>query len=94
LNIGNDCEVPVLEIADFVCSLVAGTRVEHYPPAPQDPTNRCPDLTLARRVLPGWEARTGYREGIEATLEWFRKQIGGRPHTVDMGSSAPSMARL
>ncbi|RUU75087.1 NAD-dependent epimerase/dehydratase family protein, partial [Mesorhizobium sp. M7A.T.Ca.TU.009.01.3.1] len=55
LNIGNDHEVSVLRIAEFVRSLVPGSRIEHHPPAPQDPTNRCPDLTLARHVLPGWE---------------------------------------
>ena len=75
LNIGNDHEVSVLQIAKFVCSLVPGSRIEHHPPAPQDPTNRCPDLTLARRVLPGWEAKTSYQDGIERTFEWFRQQI-------------------
>jgi nucleoside-diphosphate-sugar epimerase len=75
LNIGNNCEISVLEIAEFVCSLVPGSRIEHHPPLPQDPTNRCPDLTLATRVLPGWEAKTGYRDGIGLTLEWFREQI-------------------
>lgn len=86
LNIGNDCEVSVLEIAKFVCSLVPGGSIEHHPPAPQDPTNRCPDLTLARRILPGWEAKTGYQDGIERTLQWFRKQIAA----VDAGPVAPA----
>ncbi|TPM41767.1 NAD-dependent epimerase/dehydratase family protein [Mesorhizobium sp. B2-3-4] len=75
LNIGNNSEISVLDIARFVCSLVPGSRIEHHAPVPQDPTNRCPDLTLARRVLPGWEATTGYQEGIRRTLEWFRQQI-------------------
>ena len=75
LNIGNNQEVSVLRIAEFVSSLVPGSRIEHQPPVPQDPTNRCPDLTLARHVLPGWEAKTGYQEGIERTYEWFRQQI-------------------
>ncbi|RWQ14232.1 NAD-dependent epimerase/dehydratase family protein [Mesorhizobium sp.] len=75
LNIGNDHEVSVLRIAEFVRSLVPGSRIEHHPPAPQDPTNRCPDLTLARHVLPGWEARTSYQEGIGRTFDWFRQRI-------------------
>ncbi|WP_421913230.1 NAD-dependent epimerase/dehydratase family protein [Mesorhizobium sp.] len=75
LNIGNNCEISVLEIAEFVCSLVPGSRIEHHAPVPQDPTNRCPDLTLARQVLPGWEARTAYQEGVRMTLEWFREQM-------------------
>ena len=75
LNIGNNCEVPVLQIAKFVCSLVPGSFISHQEPSPQDPTNRCPDLTLARRILPGWEAKTGYQDGIRRTLEWFREQV-------------------
>jgi UDP-glucose 4-epimerase/UDP-glucuronate decarboxylase len=75
LNIGNNRELSVLEIAKFVCSLVPGSSIVHREPVPQDPTNRCPDLTLAKRILPGWEAATGYQEGIRRTLEWFRSQI-------------------
>ena len=75
LNIGNNCEVPVLQIAKFVCSLVPGSFISHQEPSPQDPTNRCPDLTLARRILPGWEAKTGYEDGIRRSLEWFREQV-------------------
>ncbi|RUU25684.1 MULTISPECIES: NAD-dependent epimerase/dehydratase family protein [unclassified Mesorhizobium] len=91
LNIGNDCEVSVLEIANFVCSLVPGSRVEHHPPAPQDPTNRCPDLTLARRVLPDWGAKVSYQEGVRLTLEWFREQVS-EWRSANMESSAvPAM---
>ncbi|PBB68217.1 UDP-glucose 4-epimerase [Mesorhizobium sp. WSM4312] len=75
LNIGNNREVSVLGIAKFVCSLVPGSRIEHHAPIPQDPTNRCPDLTLARQVLPGWEATTSYEEGIRRTFEWYRRRI-------------------
>jgi hypothetical protein len=75
LNIGNNHEVSVLQTAEFVSSLVPGSRIEHHPPFPQDPTNRCPDLTLARRVLPGWKANTSYQDGIQRTFEWFRQQI-------------------
>ncbi|PTE09141.1 NAD-dependent epimerase/dehydratase family protein [Mesorhizobium helmanticense] len=96
LNIGNDCEVPVLQIAKFICSLVPGGSIEHRPPAPQDPTNRCPDLTLARRILPGWKAKTGYQDGIERTLHWFREQMAAidavpvAPAFRDTESSRPS----
>jgi UDP-glucuronate decarboxylase len=75
LNLGNNEEVSVLQIAEFVSSLVPGSRIEHHPPAPQDPSNRCPDLTLARQVLPGWHAGTSYQEGIRRTFDWFRRQI-------------------
>ena len=38
LNIGNDREVSVLEVARYVQSLFPGSRIEFLPPVPQDPT--------------------------------------------------------
>ena len=74
LNIGNNREVSVIDIARFISSLVPDSRIVFKPPVPQDPTNRCPDLTLCNRILPGWSADTSYEEGIRKTLEWFRER--------------------
>lgn len=76
LNIGNDREISVIDIAKFITELVPGTHIEYLPPVPQDPTNRCPDLTLARKVLPGWSADIPYETGVRKTFEWFRDIIG------------------
>ncbi|WP_082515595.1 NAD-dependent epimerase/dehydratase family protein [Sphingomonas sp. Leaf412] len=75
LNIGNDREVPVLDIARFIAGLVPGSTIRFMPPVPQDPTNRRPDLTLCNAVLPGWRADTPYEEGIRRTMDWFRGQL-------------------
>ena len=72
LNVGNDREISVLDVANFITQLVPGSRISYVPPVPQDPTNRCPDLSLLRRVLPGWRARVPYEEGVARTLDWFR----------------------
>jgi nucleoside-diphosphate-sugar epimerase len=77
VNIGNDREVPVLAIANYVAGLVAGTRLEFLPPLPHDPSNRCPDLTLARRLLPGWQCHVQFEEGVQRTLAWFSEQMAG-----------------
>ena len=89
LNVGNDREIPVLEVAQYVARLVPGTEIRFCPPIPQDPTNRRPDLTLCRKILPGWEAKVSYEEGVERTLNWFREQVqAGR------STNAPSPVRL
>ncbi|TPK63843.1 hypothetical protein FJ930_26035 [Mesorhizobium sp. B2-4-15] len=58
----------------------AGSRIEHHAAVPQDPTNRCPDLTLARRVFPGGRQRPVTRTDPARTFEWFQRRImaGGR----------------
>lgn len=76
VNIGNDREVSVLGIAEYVASLVPGAKIEFAPPVAQDPTSRRPDLTLARRLLPGWDCRISYEEGIGRTLDWFAQRYG------------------
>jgi nucleoside-diphosphate-sugar epimerase len=40
-----------------------------------DPTQRRPDITLARQVL-GWEPRVDLREGLTRTLAWMREGTG------------------
>ncbi|HEY0959865.1 MAG TPA: NAD-dependent epimerase/dehydratase family protein [Novosphingobium sp.] len=89
LNIGNDREIPVVDIARYITTLVPGTKLKFCPPIPQDPTNRRPDLTLCRKILPNWEAKVSYEEGIRQTLDWFRVQ-------VDLGqkTDAPTPVRL
>ena len=82
LNIGNDREISVLDVARYVTSLIPGTRITFAPPVPQDPTNRRPDLTLARRVLPGWDCAIPYEEGVCLTLDWFLSQLSNGERTM------------
>jgi UDP-glucose 4-epimerase/UDP-glucuronate decarboxylase len=75
LNVGNDREVPVIDVARFITTLVPGSSLDLCPPIPQDPTNRRPDLTLCRKILPGWEAGISYEVGVRRTFEWFRDTV-------------------
>jgi nucleoside-diphosphate-sugar epimerase len=46
-----------------------------FEPLPQDdPTRRCPDITLARTAL-GWQPSTGIGEGINRTIEYFARKV-------------------
>jgi nucleoside-diphosphate-sugar epimerase len=75
LNIGSDREIPVVNIARHIQKLVPGTTIKFMPPVRQDPTNRRPDLTVAKRVLPGWKAEILCEEGVRRTLKWFRTEL-------------------
>jgi len=75
LNIGNDREIPVIEVATYISRMFGGLPIRYLDPVPQDPTNRRPDLTVARRILPGWDCKVPYEEGVQLTVEWFRKQL-------------------
>ncbi|MBV8682292.1 MAG: NAD-dependent epimerase/dehydratase family protein [Caulobacteraceae bacterium] len=82
LNVGNNREVSVLDVATHITKLLPGTRIKFMPPVPQDPTNRRPDLTIMKRVLPGWTADVPYEEGVRRTLDWFRLQMAARESAI------------
>jgi nucleoside-diphosphate-sugar epimerase len=70
VNIGNDDERSVEEIARVLAS-VAGVafEVEYLPAREQDPQRRCPDLTVARGL--GWAPSTSLEDGLRETYRWF-----------------------
>ena len=77
VNIGSDEERSVLEVAQLVLE-VSGSRsgIVFRDRPVDDPSQRRPDLTLARRQL-HWEPTTGMAEGLARTIEWFRTRIPG-----------------
>jgi len=77
VNIGNDEEVTMLELAEL-CVELTGTEADiDFVARPQDdPQNRQPDLTLARSEL-AWEPRVTTRAGLERTIEWAEQAWRG-----------------
>jgi len=75
VNIGNPAEYTVLELADLVIEVTGSTSEIVFEPLPvDDPTQRQPDITLARTRL-GWEPEVDLREGLARTADWFRRVI-------------------
>jgi dTDP-glucose 4,6-dehydratase len=75
VNIGNPDEFTVRELANLVLEVTGSSSEIVYEPLPvDDPTQRQPDITLARTAL-GWEPRIALREGLERTATWFRKSL-------------------
>ncbi|MGB9005672.1 MAG: UDP-glucuronic acid decarboxylase family protein [Candidatus Aminicenantales bacterium] len=75
VNLGNPTEFTILELAELVLKLTKSRSPVIYRPLPQDdPTQRCPDISLARRTL-GWEPKVGLEEGLQQTIEYFRRQL-------------------
>jgi nucleoside-diphosphate-sugar epimerase len=75
INIGNPGEFTMLELADLVKEVTgSSSEIVHEPLPVDDPTQRRPDITLARTLL-GWEPRIDLREGLARTAEYFRSVI-------------------
>lgn len=81
VNLGNPDERTILDIAKKVLALFPGTRshIAFRPLPVDDPKQRCPDISRARRVLQ-WEPCVSLDEGLTKTIAWFHQQqeAGGR----------------
>lgn len=74
INIGNPEEHTILELAEAVERAVGRRLRRVRKPLPEDdPRQRRPDITKARRLL-GWRPRVALKEGLRRTLEWFQAQ--------------------
>jgi UDP-glucuronate decarboxylase len=75
VNLGNPSESTIKELASKILSLTESkSKMVFNPLPPDDPERRCPDITLARKIL-NWEPRISLDEGLEKTIEYFRKKL-------------------
>jgi len=75
VNLGNPFEISVGELADKIIGM-AGSKSEiiHLPLPEDDPRQRQPDISLARKEL-NWNPKIGLDEGLRRTIEYFREVI-------------------
>lgn len=79
VNLGNPAEITVLRMAELVRELTGAPAELQFRELPRDdPTQRCPDITLARDKL-GWQPSTPLREGLGRTIDYFRQRMRQRP---------------
>jgi dTDP-glucose 4,6-dehydratase len=78
VNIGNPNELTVLEIAEHVLNATGSqSPIVHIPAMVDDPRRRCPDITVAERVL-GWRPEVDVEDGLRWTAaESFDRPIAG-----------------
>jgi UDP-glucuronate decarboxylase len=75
MNLGNPGEFTMLELAEMTIKLVGGkSKIIHKPLPSDDPKQRQPDITLAKRVLK-WEPRIPLEEGLGRTIAYFRGRL-------------------
>ncbi|MCS7008895.1 MAG: GDP-mannose 4,6-dehydratase, partial [Chthoniobacterales bacterium] len=76
LNLGNPAEFTMLELAELVLRKIGGrSKIIYRPLPPDDPRQRRPDISLAKKVM-GWEPKVTLEEGIERTIDYFRRKLG------------------
>lgn len=75
INIGNPNEFTIRELAESVIELTGSrSRIVNRPLPQDDPKQRQPDLTLAKKEL-GWSPRQSLKEGLVPTIQYFEKLL-------------------
>ena len=77
LNMGNPTEMTMLELAENVLRLTGSKAKLVFKPLPQDdPKQRQPDITMARRELV-WQPKIALADGLKKTIAYFKKVVQG-----------------
>lgn len=75
VNVGNPGEFTMLELAEKIIQQTASkSKIIHMPLPADDPMQRKPDISLAKKVL-DWEPTIGLDEGLQKTISYFRTII-------------------
>jgi dTDP-glucose 4,6-dehydratase len=73
VNLGNPEEVRINELAELILRLSgSSSEIVYTERRVDDPTVRCPDISLARGAL-GWEPKVPLEEGLAWTVDWARR---------------------
>jgi UDP-glucuronate decarboxylase len=71
VNIGNPGEFTILQLAEKVISLTSSkSKIIRMPLPPDDPTQRQPDISLAKKEL-SWSPEITLEKGLVKTIEYF-----------------------
>ena len=71
--LGNPDEFTMLELAEHIIRLTGSRSEIVFRPLPSDdPKQRQPDITLARKLLHGWTPSISLVEGLRKTISYFQ----------------------
>ncbi|NQT33724.1 SDR family oxidoreductase [bacterium] len=74
VNLGNPREITILELAEKISGIMSqSSRIEYRTLPEDDPVRRCPDISLAGRVL-DWKPQVSLEDGLTKTIEYFRSK--------------------
>jgi len=76
VNIGNPGEFSMLELAEKVLEITGSKSKIIFKPLPEDdPLQRRPDISLAKKTLNGWEPKIHIDEGLKKVVDYFESVL-------------------
>lgn len=76
INIGNPAEFSMLELAEKVLEITGSKSEIIFKPLPEDdPMQRRPDISLAKKTLNNWEPKIGVDQGLRKVVDYFESVL-------------------
>lgn len=76
VNIGNPGEFTMIELAENIIKLTGSkSKITFHPLPEDDPMQRQPDISLAKKKLNNWEPKVKLNEGLKHTIDYFKEII-------------------
>ena len=76
VNLGNPDEFTIRELAEQVIELTGSrSKLSFHPLPTDDPTQRQPDISLAKAMLNNWHPTIKLHEGLIKTIDYFEKEL-------------------
>jgi GDP-L-fucose synthase len=83
VNLGAGFEISIKDLADLIVERTGFEgRIAWDTSKPGGQPRRCLNVGRAEREF-GFHARTGFEEGLEKTIEWYRTVRGKQTHADD-----------
>ncbi|KAL9187826.1 hypothetical protein ACHAXT_006204 [Thalassiosira profunda] len=88
VNLGNPDEYTVKHFAEYIKEITgSGSEISFLPATKDDPTQRKPDITTAKRELE-WSPRVSVKEGLQKTIAYFSRVLEESGEIIPTGQEA------
>jgi UDP-glucuronate decarboxylase len=76
VNLGNPEEFTIRELAELILRMTGSrSKIVNLPLPQDDPVQRKPDITLAKKILDGWTPEIKLEAGLERTIDYFKREL-------------------
>ena len=76
VNIGNPKELTMIELAELILEITgSSSKIIHLPLPKDDPVQRQPDISLAKKMLNNWEPKVELKYGLQKTIAYFEQLL-------------------
>ena len=88
VNLGNPDEYTVKDFAEYIKDITGSdSKITFLPATKDDPTQRKPDISTAKREL-NWEPKVTVKEGLEKTIAYFSRVLDESGEIIPTGQEA------